>query len=215
MGDRFAEIAFTPQVRAAQERQGSRRSYARLEGGAPNHDRLGEREAAFIAQRDSFYIASVGETGWPQLQHRGGPPGFVRLLGERLIGFADFRGNRQYVTVGNIATDDRVALFFMDYPNRARLKLLGRARAIDPATETRTMAALALPGYAATVERGILIAVEAFAWNCSQHITPRYTEADVAHAIRPLRLRLEELEAETARLAALLERAGIDPAAAA
>jgi predicted pyridoxine 5'-phosphate oxidase superfamily flavin-nucleotide-binding protein len=215
MGDRFAEIAFTPQVRAVQERQGSRRSYARLEDGAPNHDRLGEREAAFIAARDSFYIASVGETGWPQLQHRGGPPGFVRVLGERLIGFADFRGNRQYVTVGNIATDDRVALFFMDYPNRARLKLLGRARAIDPATETRTMAALALPGYAATVERGILIAIEAFAWNCSQHITPRYTEADVAHAIRPLRLRLEELEAETRRLATLLERAGIDPAAAA
>jgi predicted pyridoxine 5'-phosphate oxidase superfamily flavin-nucleotide-binding protein len=215
MGDRFAEIAFTPQVRAVQERQGSRRSYARLEEGAPNHDRLGEREATFIAQRDSFYIASVGETGWPQLQHRGGPPGFMRILGERLIGFADFRGNRQYVTVGNIATDDRVALFFMDYPNRARLKLLGRARAIDPATETRTMAALALPGYAAKVERGILIAVEAFAWNCSQHITPRYTEADVAHAIRPLRERLEELEAETARLAALLEHAGIDPAAAA
>jgi predicted pyridoxine 5'-phosphate oxidase superfamily flavin-nucleotide-binding protein len=215
MGDRFAEIAFTPQVRAVQERQGSRRSYARLEEGAPNHDRLGEREAAFIAQRDSFYIASVGAAGWPQLPHRGAPPGFVRILGERLIGFADFRGNRQYVTVGNIATDDRVALFFMDYPNRARLKLLGRARAIDPAAETRTMAALALPGYAATVERGILIAVEAFAWNCSQHITPRYTEADVAHAIRPLRERLDELEAETRRLATRLERAGIDPAAAA
>jgi predicted pyridoxine 5'-phosphate oxidase superfamily flavin-nucleotide-binding protein len=207
MGDRFAEIAFTPHVRAVQEEQGSRASYARLDGGAPNHDRLGEREAAFIAARDSFYLATVGETGWPQLQHRGGPPGFVRVLGERLIGFADFRGNRQYITVGNIATNDRVALFFMDYPSRARLKLLGRARAIDPAVETRTLAALALPDYKARVERGILIAVEAFSWNCSQHITPRYTEAEVAHAIAPLQARLAELEAENARLAALVQAA--------
>lgn len=211
MGDRFAEIAFTPQVRAVQEEQGSRERYARLDGGAPNHDRLGAREAAFIAARDSFYLATVGETGWPQLQHRGGPPGFVRILGERLIGFADFRGNRQYITVGNLATNDRVALFFMDYPNRARLKLLGRARAIDPAAETRTLAALALPDYKAQVERGILIAVEAFSWNCSQHITPRYTEAEVGRAIAPLQERLAELEAETTRLAARLRGAGIEP----
>jgi uncharacterized protein len=210
MGDRFAEIAFTPQVRAVQEHEGSRARYARLDGGEPNHDRLGEREATFIAARDSFYLASVGETGWPQLQHRGGPPGFMRILGERLIGFADFRGNRQYITVGNIATNDRVALFFMDYPTRTRLKLLGRARAVDPAVETRTLAALALPDYKAQVERGILIAVEAFSWNCSQHITPRYTETEVARAIAPLRERLAELEAETVRLAALLEGAGID-----
>ncbi|MBX6368180.1 MAG: pyridoxamine 5'-phosphate oxidase family protein [Rhodospirillales bacterium] len=209
MADRFAEIAFTPLVRAAQERHGSRAAYARLEGGPPNHDRLGEREAAFIAARDSFYIASVSETGWPQLQHRGGPPGFIRILGERLIGFADFRGNRQYVTVGNIAANDRVALFFMDYPNRARLKLLGRARAVDPAAEPRTMAALALPDYPARVERGILIAVEAFAWNCSQHITPRWTEAEVARAVAPLRERLAALEAENAALAARLRAAGL------
>jgi predicted pyridoxine 5'-phosphate oxidase superfamily flavin-nucleotide-binding protein len=211
MGDRFAEIAFTPEVRAVQQRMGSRARYARAEEGPPNHDRLGEREAAFIAGSDSFYIATVGATGWPHVQHRGGPPGFVRILDERLIGFADFSGNRQYVSVGNIAANDRVALFFMDYPSRTRLKLLGRARAIDPEAETRTMAALALPAYKAKVERGILIAVEAYSWNCSQHITPRYTEEDVAHAIAALRDRLAALEAERARLAARLLAAGLSP----
>jgi predicted pyridoxine 5'-phosphate oxidase superfamily flavin-nucleotide-binding protein len=200
MGHRFAEIAFTPTVQEIQEREGSRSAYARHEGGAPHHDRLGEREAAFIAERDSFYMASVGETGWPYLQHRGGPPGFLRVLDERTLGFADFRGNRQYLSVGNVATDDRVALFLMDYPNRARLKLLGRARVIDLAVETRTMAALAVPGYRARVERGILIAVEAFDWNCSQHITPRFTLEEVASAVAPLRTRIAELETEVARL---------------
>jgi predicted pyridoxine 5'-phosphate oxidase superfamily flavin-nucleotide-binding protein len=211
MSDRFAEIAFTPQVRAVQERMGSRARYARAEEGPPDHDRLGQREAAFIAVRDSFYLATVGETGWPQLQHRGGPPGFVRILDERLIGFADYSGNRQYISVGNIATNDRVALFLMDYPSRTRLKLLGRARAIDPEEETRTMAALAVPGYKAKIERGILIAVEAYSWNCSQHITPRFTERDVAEAIAPLHHQLEALEAERARLAARLIAAGLDP----
>jgi predicted pyridoxine 5'-phosphate oxidase superfamily flavin-nucleotide-binding protein len=211
MADRFAEIAFTPHVRAVQEQQGSRARYARLDDGPPNHDRLGEREAAFIASRDSFYIATVSETGWPALQHRGGPAGFVRILDERLVGFADFRGNRQYVTVGNIAGNDRVALFFMDYPSRTRLKLLGRARAVDPAAETRMLASLAVPDYKAQVERGILIAVEAYSWNCSQHITPRYTEIDVARAIAPLRRHLEALEAETQRLTEKLRAAGIDP----
>ena len=210
MANRFAEIAFTPQVRAIQERMGSRPRYARFDEGPLDHDRLGEPEAAFVATRDSFYIATVSATGWPQLQHRGGPAGFVRILGERLIGFADFSGNRQYITVGNLATNDRVALFFMDYQSRSRLKLLGHARAIDPEAETRTMAALALPEYKAKVERGILVAVEAFSWNCSQHITPRYTEQDVAAAIVPLRRRLEELEAETARLADRLRAAGIE-----
>jgi predicted pyridoxine 5'-phosphate oxidase superfamily flavin-nucleotide-binding protein len=200
MGHRFAEIAFTPTVREVQEREGSRSAYARHDGGPPHHDRLGDREAAFIAARDSFYMASVGETGWPYLQHRGGPPGFLRVLDEQTIGFADFRGNRQYVSVGNVATDDRVALFLMDYPNRARLKLLGHARVIDPAAETRTMAALALPDYRARIERGIVITVEAFDWNCSQHITPRFTLEEVASAVAPLRARIAELEAEMARL---------------
>ena len=131
MGHKFAEIAFTPTVKKAQEHSGSRRSYARLEDGDAHHDNLGSREMAFIADRDSFYMATVSETGWPYIQHRGGPPGFVRILDEKTIGFADFAGNRQYVSVGNLQSDDRVSLFFMDYPNQTRLKLLGRVRLIE------------------------------------------------------------------------------------
>lgn len=127
MGNKYTEIAFTDGVRDLQEAFGSRRSYAKFEIGPDANDRLGPSEAAFIAARDSFYIASVGETGWPYMQHRGGPPGFIRTLDERTLAFADFRGNRQYVSVGNIGADDRVSLFFMDYANRARLKLFGRA----------------------------------------------------------------------------------------
>src|SRR5262245_41737787 len=170
MGHKFAEIAFTSSVRAAQEAHGSRRSYQKLEQGADYNDVLGEEEAAFIGERDSFYMATVSETGWPYVQHRGGPIGFVRVLDERTLGFADFRGNRQYVTVGNLRADDRVALFFMDYPNRTRLKVLGHVTLSEPGSEH--LAALELPDYPARVERGFMIRVAAFDWNCSQHITP-------------------------------------------
>lgn len=180
----FAEIAFTPRVRAEQERLGSRDAYARFDAGERHHDRLGPDEAAFIGARDSVYMATVGATGWPYIQHRGGPEGFVRVLDETTLGFADYRGNRQYVSLGNIADDDRVAFFFMDYANRARLKLLGRMRATeDPAL----LARLAVPGYPARVERGFLIEVAGFDWNCPQHITPRFTAAQVEAAVAPLR----------------------------
>jgi len=138
MPHRFAQLAFTPAVRRAQERAGSRAAYARMETGAgAGHDRLGPEEAAFIAARDSFYMATVSETGWPYVQHRGGPRGFVRVLDEATLALADFRGNRQYVSVGNLAGDDRVSVFFMDYPNQRRLKRLGHARIVDPATTRR------------------------------------------------------------------------------
>src|SRR5438105_2108350 len=120
--DRFGQIAFTPSVKAMQERMGSRTAYACIESGATGLDALGEAEATFLAERDSFYMASVGEGGWPYLQHRGGPKGFVRVLDEHTLGFADYRGNRQYISAGNMEKDDRVALIFVDYPNRARLK---------------------------------------------------------------------------------------------
>jgi predicted pyridoxine 5'-phosphate oxidase superfamily flavin-nucleotide-binding protein len=178
MGHKFAEIAFTPNVKAIQEALGSRRSYARMEAGEDSHHALGPREAAFIAERDSFYLATVSETGWPYVQHRGGPKGFVRVLDDETLGFADFRGNRQYVSVGNLVADDRVSLFFMDYPNRTRLKLLGHAREVAP-DEAEILEALALPDYDARVERGILIRVEAFDWNCPQHITPRFTVEEI------------------------------------
>jgi len=177
MGHKFGEIAFTSSVRAVQEAHGSRRSYERMAEGEDHNDVLGDDEAAFVGARDSFYMATVSETGWPYVQHRGGPIGFVRVLDARTLGFADFRGNRQYVSVGNLRTDDRTALFFMDYPNRLRLKVLGRVTLIEPSSER--LAELEIPDYRARVERGFVIRVEAFDWNCSQHITPRYTEAQL------------------------------------
>ena len=194
MTSKFTELAFTPDVKAVQERMGSRKAYARAENGPIHHDRLGEAEVAFIAARDSFYMASVSETGWPYIQHRGGPAGFVKILDETTLGFADFRGNRQYVSVGNLLGNDRVALFFMDYPHQARLKLLGRARVATLDEEPDLIARLVAPGYPAKVERGFLIAIEAFDWNCSQHITPRFTEAEIAVAVAPLQQRIRELE---------------------
>jgi len=194
MGHKFAEIAFTPAVRDMQEKLGSRKAYARADEGPDHHHRLGEAEAGFIAARDSFYLASVGESGWPYIQHRGGPAGFLKVLDERTVGFADFRGNRQYVSLGNLAGNDRVALFLMDYPRRARLKLLGRARAVHRDEDPELIQRLAVPDYKASVERGIVISVEAFDWNCSQHIMPRFTVDDVSAAVAPLHKRIAELE---------------------
>ncbi len=193
MSHKFAEIAFTPNVKKAQDVNGSRRSYARLEKGEVHHDVLGPNEAAFIAERDSFYMATVNETSWPYIQHRGGPPGFVRVLDQKTIGFADFRGNRQYVTIGNVEDNDRVSMIFMDYPNRARLKILGRARLVG-LDEQDILSRLSLPDYRAVVERGFVITVEAFDRNCPQHITPRFTPAEIEKAVAPLRQRIAELE---------------------
>jgi predicted pyridoxine 5'-phosphate oxidase superfamily flavin-nucleotide-binding protein/ferredoxin len=185
MGHRFATLAFTDSVREVQRLLGSRAGYAAMDEGEDYNHVLSEREAAFIAARDSFYMASVSETGWPYLQHRGGPAGFVRVLDERTIGFADFRGNRQYVSVGNLRKDDRVALFFMDYPNRMRLKLLGRVRLVGDG-EPELLASLEVADYRAAVERGFVVRIEAFDWNCAQHITPRYTEAEVEALVAPV-----------------------------
>jgi len=196
MGHRFAEIAFTDTVKRVQDDQGSRKSYARMETAeAATNDRLGPREIDFIGRRDSFYMATVSETGWPYLQHRGGPAGFVRILDDRHIGFADFRGNRQYISVGNLITDNRAALFFMDYLNRTRLKLLGRVEQVGP-DRADVLNALAVPAYPARVERGMVITVDAFDWNCPQHITPRLTLAEADALVAPLRARIAELEKE-------------------
>ena len=209
MALRFAELMFTPTVKAEQEKAGSRASYARMElPQAPARDRIGATEAAFIAERDSFYMASVTETGWPYVQHRGGPPGFLKVIDEKTLGFADFRGNRQYVSVGNLKTDDRVSLFLMDYPNQRRLKILGHAREVRQEDEPELVAKLRDPAYTAVVERGIVIAVEGFDWNCPQHITPRFTEAQVQAALAPLVERLKAAEAERDALAARLAAGG-------
>lgn len=195
MGHKFAEIAFTDTVKSVQQALGSRSGYARREGGDINfNDRLGPTEAQFIAERDSFYIATVSETGWPYVQHRGGPKDFLRVLDEKTLGFADFSGNRQYVSVGNLKTDDRVSLFLMDYPNRTRLKLLGRARVVGLDADDDLLRRLSLPDYRSRVERGVIITVEAFDWNCPQHITPRFTTDEIETAVQPLRKRIAELE---------------------
>ena len=192
----FFDLAFTPSVQAEQSRRGSRAAYAsaaRIDHAGA--DGLSDREAAFIAERDSFYLASVSETGWPYVQHRGGPAGFVRRLDEKTIGWAEFAGNRQYVSAGNTAVDDRVALFFMDYPQRQRLKLLGHLHAYEPGERPDLGERLAVPAYRARVERLVTVAVEAFDWNCPQHITPRFTAAEIEAAVAPLHARIAELEA--------------------
>lgn len=198
MGHKFAELAFTDSVKNIQSDQGSRKSYARMEVGDDYNDVLGPNEAEFIAARDSFYMATVSETGWPYVQHRGGPTGFVKVLDDRTLGFADFRGNRQYVSVGNLSRNDRVSLFFMDYPNKTRLKLLGRVRTLNPA-EQGILRKLSLDDrHHVRTERGFLISVEAFDWNCPQYITPRFTRAEVDQEILSLQSTIVDLEAKLA-----------------
>ncbi|GIK86133.1 MAG: pyridoxamine 5'-phosphate oxidase [Betaproteobacteria bacterium] len=197
----FAEIAFTPAVQALQERGGSRAACARAQHAAERGQRLGSREMQHLARADSFYMATVGETGWPYVQHRGGSRGFLKTLGPSQVAFADFGGNRQFVSVGNASRDDRVAIIVVDYPSRRRLKLFGRIRFVpiedaDPALAS----ALAAPDGGTPIERVATIDVEAFDWNCPQHITPRYTLAEVDAATQRLRERIAQLEDQLAAL---------------
>ncbi len=209
----FLDRLSSPGVIAAQSANGARRLWATA-GADRQFDRLGDAEAAFIAARDSLYMATVSQTGWPYVQHRGGPPGFVRMLDATTLAFADFRGNRQYISLGNLADDDRVSLILVDYAARARLKILARLSVRDLAADSALAEALALPGYRATPERAFVLRLEAFDWNCPQHITPRWSAAEVEIATAPLRARLAELEAENARLRghmASLNPPGVDP----
>jgi len=179
MAHQFAEIVFTDGVRDAQERYGSREHNERFAGIAGPNDMLTEREVAHISQRDSFYMATVNENGRPYVQHRGGPPGFLRVITATKLAYADFRGNTQLVSVGNVSANDRVSLILMDYPNRRRLKILGHLRFANAEDVTSTdVAAVGLEGYTARIERVAYIDVEAFDWNCPQHISRRYTEAE-------------------------------------
>ncbi len=203
----FLDIAATTGVRAAQDVNGSGDYWAAFKGDRPS-DRFTEAEIAFIAGRDSFYMATVSESGWPYVQHRGGPPGFIRILDDRTLAIADFRGNRQYISTGNLASDDCAALILMDYPNRRRLKIYAHIEARDLAADPELAAKLTLPGYRAKVERGLVIHLAAFDWNCPQHITPRFSEAELAPALAPLRARLQALESENAALRAELAAKG-------
>lgn len=208
MARAFAEIAFTPAVRAVQEQMGSADGYAKfLAPEAEGGSRLGEAEAAFIAARDGFYQATVSETGWPYVQFRGGPKGFLRVLDERTIAYADFRGNRQYVSVGNLTGDGRISLILVDYPNRRRLKVFGHARLVEKDEDPALIEALHDPSYRARPERAVVIAVTGFDWNCPQHIPERYTVEELDEHLAPLRTELDRLRTENAALKAWLGEA--------
>lgn len=205
MTARYASIAFTNTVRDAQTRYGSRRAYARLDGTsaqATGPDPLTDIEKEFIAERDGFYLATTSETGWPYVQFRGGPRGFLRVIDDHTVGWADFRGNRQYISTGNMTNNDRVALFLMDYAHQARLKIFGRARFVDADAEPDLVRQLSVADYRARVERGVIVRVEAIDWNCPQHITPRYTVEEINSAVDPIRERLAELQRENEQLRA-------------
>lgn len=196
MASAFAEITFTPSVKAAQSFYGSRQANIGFELSENAGNELSESEANFIAERDSFYQATVSESGWPYVQHRGGPKGFLKVLDARTIGYADFRGNRQYLSVGNLNADNRIALILMDYPNRRRLKIWGRARIVHESEDPELIAQLEDPAYRARLERGIVIHVEAYDWNCPLHITPRYTKSEVENLIAPLLKEIQQLKAQ-------------------
>lgn len=203
----FLDIAATPAVRAAQAAMGSDRHWQDF-GGQRAFDAFTPDEIAFIARRDSFYIATVSQTGWPYVQHRGGPPGFLKVVDSRTLAFADYRGNRQYISVGNLAAEARAALILMDYAGRARLKIYARIEAVALDADPELAALVADPGYRARPERILLLHLEAFDWNCPQHIAPRFTEAEIAQGLQPLRDRLAALEAENDGLRARLAAAG-------
>ena len=192
MGHKFVEIAFTEQVKKIQIEKNSRAGYERMEQGEDFNYLLSQAEADFIQARDSFYMASVSETGWPYVQHRGGPAGFMKVIDAQTIGFADYSGNRQYVSTGNFRTNDRVSIIFMDYPNKRRLKLLGRVSLVND-TDWNTMAKLEDDHYRANVERAFIIKIEAFDWNCPQHIQPRFTESELEKLVEPLNQQIESL----------------------
>jgi predicted pyridoxine 5'-phosphate oxidase superfamily flavin-nucleotide-binding protein len=197
----FLDIAVTPSVRAAQAAMGTDHIWRDFAGERAS-DRFTENEAAFITDRDSFYMATVSETGWPYVQHRGGPPGFLKLVDDRTLAFADYSGNRQYISTGNLSADSRVCLILMDYRRRARLKIYARAEIVAPDAVPALADSVTVPGYRARMERIVRLRLEAFDWNCPQHIVPRFTQAEIDEAIRPLHDRLTALEAENAALRA-------------
>jgi len=189
-----SDIAFTPSVKEVQERLGSRKSYAQMEENGGWESTVTPELADFLAERDSFYLGTASAGGQPYIQHRGGPKGFLKVIDERTLGFADFGGNHQYITLGNLAENDRAFLFLMDYAHRRRVKVWGRARVVE--NDPDLIKRLSVPGSRGRPERAILFHVEAWDVNCPQHITRRYSEGEVAQLIQGLRDRIDELENE-------------------
>lgn len=199
----FMDIALTPSVRAAQAANDAAGIFENFQGDRA-FDRFDENAAAFIASRNSFYIASVSETGWPYVQHRGGPTGFLKLLDEKRLGMLDFHGNKQYISLGNLTADSRVALFLMDYKRRKRMKMFARASYHDLAEEPDLGEALSLDDYPGVAERAMVFALEAYDWNCPQHIPKKLDVPDVLAGVASLEERIAKLEAENAELRARL-----------
>jgi predicted pyridoxine 5'-phosphate oxidase superfamily flavin-nucleotide-binding protein len=196
----FGSLVFTPVIKELQERYGSRQQYERMEelGGARRG--LGPEERDFLGEQDTFFMASLGATGWPYVQHRGGPKGLLKVIGDRAIAFADFRGNKQYISTGNLMTDNRVALILVDFPRQLRLKILGRVEIFEGEKAKDWLAKVRDPGYKATTERVYVIQIEAFDWNCQQHIIPRFTEEEIREAMEPVERQMQELVEENKKL---------------
>ena len=178
MRDAYARTMFSDAAKKLQGQAGSRQAYERMARSGHFEDGFGEFEKEFIEARESFYMATVTPDGWPYIQHRGGPAGFLRVLDKRTLAFTDYGGNKQYISAGNLSTNDRVSLFLMDYPHQARLKVIGHARALKPGENPEIDARL-LTEHGAKVEGVLVITVKGYDWNCSQHITPRFTEAEL------------------------------------
>ena len=196
----FGSLVFTPVVKELQERYGSRRQYERMEESSPSRERLGAFESEFLAGRDTFYWATIGAAGWPYVQHRGGPKGFVKVIDDRTLAFADFRGNKQFISTGNLLTDHRVALIMVDYPRQARLKILGRVEIFEGEKASEWIKLVRVHDYQAIIERVFVIHVEAYDWNCPQHITPRYTAEEIHDAVHTIEERLRSVELENEQL---------------
>jgi len=201
-----SDVAFTPAVKAAQEKYGARKSYARVEQKDWWKTEVTEELAQFIAQRDSFYLATASADGQPYIQHRGGPKGFLKIIDEHTLAMADYRGNRQYISVGNLSENDRITIFLMDYPNRRRIKIWGRAEVIDRQDNPRLMEKLADSDYPANIERAIVFTIDAWDGNCPQHIKPRFTEEEIAPLVKSLQKKIDRLEMEKKRLKRLLKK---------
>jgi predicted pyridoxine 5'-phosphate oxidase superfamily flavin-nucleotide-binding protein len=195
----FMDIARTPSVQAAQAEMGADHLWADFSGHR-DFDRFSDQEAEFIAQQDTLYLASVSETGWPYVQHRGGPPGFLKMLDHQTLAFADYRGNRQYISTGNFKASDRACLILVDYPRRARLKIYAHVETLALDADPQLAERVVDRSYGAKPERIFRLRLQAFDWNCPQHITRRFTEQQIATVMQPLRERVEQLERENASL---------------
>jgi uncharacterized protein len=200
MTDNFTELAFTESVKAQQEKYGTRTAYARMEQGGKFRNQITWQEQRHIENRDGFYLSSVGENGWPYVQFRGGPKGFLKVIDDNTLAFADFRGNGQYISTGNFNDSKKTMLFLMDYPNKTRLKVWAETEVLDPMDYPELAEQLTPRDYKATVERIFVFKVHAFDWNCPQHITPRYTQEETGSSLAEMQSRLEALETENAKL---------------